>query len=307
MNRSANNRDLQILSSIAKYKFLTVKQFCALQQRSIQVIRRRLRFLRGNGFISIMERVFGPGPGRNEHIIILSAEGIKLLRPGKIINNQTKYVSNQSYDSALIEHDLLLNWFLIHLTQLERLEARFKVSTIATNQQHLFHVESIQSIEMVQNSKSAVPDDKQTLIPDAVFYITDTKMKKSLLFFLEVDRGTEALSSTVNNQQNIEEKINAYQSIFRAGIYKHYKRITRNELNGFRLLFLTNTDTRMKAICRITRNMPPSDFVWVTNQDLLFKKGAAAKIWYRGGDLDKPSESILNEKLAFDSPIVIKK
>lgn len=302
-----NKNDIAILSNIAEYRFLTVKQISFLQQRSIPVIRRRLRFFMKEKLISTLERVFVSGPGRNEHVAILSNKGLKLLQSENIINDSLEYISNQTYDSAIIEHDLLLNWFLIHLIQLERTEPRFRISSITPNSQYLFSDKSLQpaGIEILPEYED--PDLDYRMIPDAVFTITDQPSNKSLLFFLEVDRGTEPLTSNAQNSKNIEQKINAYKVLFENRAWKPYKELAGNPLNGFRLLFLTNMVARKNSICQLTRNMPLSNFVWITSEHEMFEKGVSAKIWSRGGNLDKPCESILNEKLAFDSPIVIKK
>lgn len=300
-----NKKDLAILSDIGEYGFLTVKQIAFLQQRSIQVIRRRLRSFTKEKLISTLERVFGTGPGRNEHVAILTNKGLNLLQSENIIAGSSGYINNQTYDSTIIEHDLLLNWFLIHLVQLERKEPRFRISTITPNSQHLFFDESRQHTGIEPLSGNEDTDFDYRMIPDAVFTITDQPSKKALLFFLEVDRGTEPLSSSARNSKNIEQKINAYKALFENKAYRRYKELTENPLNGFRLLFLTSTVTRMNSICRLTFSMPPSDFIWITSENAMFEKGLAARIWSRGGHTDRKQESILSERFAFDSSIPI--
>jgi predicted transcriptional regulator len=46
MAHKITNGDIKLLSSIAEYKFLTVKKLAAITQRSRQVIRRRIPTLR---------------------------------------------------------------------------------------------------------------------------------------------------------------------------------------------------------------------------------------------------------------------
>jgi len=58
MANKITNGDIKLLSSIAEYKFLTVKQLAAITQRSMQVIRRRIRTLRDERLISLKERDF---------------------------------------------------------------------------------------------------------------------------------------------------------------------------------------------------------------------------------------------------------
>ena len=53
--------DTLLLSHIAEYQFLTVKQLVALSQRPTQVVRKRLRFLAKEGFVALNERGIGQG------------------------------------------------------------------------------------------------------------------------------------------------------------------------------------------------------------------------------------------------------
>ena len=144
------------------------------------------------------------------------------------------------------------------------------------------------------------------MIPDGVFTITKKDAKKTLLFFLEVDMGTETLAKTKRVPGDIRQKIINYQTLFRSNHYKRYEKIFNAELNGFRLLFLANMPARMKAICNLVQQMPPSNFIWVTNQERMFSHGISAEIWARGGQYKKPPESILSQKFAFKAPVVDK-
>ena len=54
------------------------------------------------------------------------------------------------------------------------------------------------------------------MIPDGVFTISH--QEKTLLFFLEVDMGTETLASTKQGTGDVRQKIINYQSLFYNGI-----------------------------------------------------------------------------------------
>ena len=71
--------DTAVLSHIAEYKFLTVKQLSAITRRTLQVVRRRLRRLGNEHLVIMKERGFGTGRGRRENIIILTQKGLELL------------------------------------------------------------------------------------------------------------------------------------------------------------------------------------------------------------------------------------
>jgi hypothetical protein len=62
----------------------------------------------------------------------------------------------------------------------------------------------------------------------------------------------------------------------------------------------------MKKICDLAQQMPPSDFIWITDQKKMFSRGISAEIWARGGRQHNSPESILGPKLAFKAPVIDK-
>jgi DeoR/GlpR family transcriptional regulator of sugar metabolism len=112
--------DTALLSYIAEYKFLTVKQLSALSQRALQVIRKRLRHLENEHLIIKKERGFGSGRGRRENIIILTQKGLEFLRHKEILSEHAAYISDKTTGSIFVDHDLLVSWFFIHLLQVEK-------------------------------------------------------------------------------------------------------------------------------------------------------------------------------------------
>jgi hypothetical protein len=150
--------------------------------------------------------------------------------------------------------------------------------------------------------EGAEPDEEYHFIPDGVFILTDSEEAKSLLFFLEVDLGSEPLDSSESGRTAIVRKIQTYQSYFECERYKRYEETWQVELNGFRVLFVTSTPSRMTSLCRVIQSMPPSDFIWATCQDSLFAEGISGNIWARGGKHDVARQSILGG-LAMEAPI----
>ncbi len=119
----------------------------------------------------------------------------------------------------------------------------------------------------------------------------------TLLFFLEVDMGTETIASRRPGGGDVRQKIVVYQSCFRGGLYKRYEPILGARLRGFRVLVLAHTSSRLAALCRLVRETPPSDFVWLTDQERMFSQGIWAPIWARGGHIDSPPQSILGTEM----------
>jgi hypothetical protein len=100
--------------------------------------------------------------------------------------------------------------------------------------------------------------------PDAVFVITDSVAGKTCLFILEVDRGIEIVASSKRNIIDIHQKIVNYQWYFHSGGYKRYEEVFKANLCGFRLLFLASTYGRLVGLCKLTQEMKPSNFIWLT-------------------------------------------
>lgn len=298
--------DIIILSYIAEYRFLTVKQLSALSQRSDQVIRRRLRRFSKKNIVLTEERGFGINSGRRENIVTLTEEGMKILENRGILSKHAAYITDKTSGSIFIHHELMVSWFFIHLLQICRDNPRFQTQHLIKSS-HGFKIGSAEKPLLSERfSVKKSPNEINTMIPDGVFTITDNESVKSLLFFLEVDRGRERLIGKAHNSITIQQKIFNYQLLLHEGYYKRYEEIFNTKLNGFRLLFITNTTARMKSICDLAQETPPSNFIWITDQEKMFSRGIAADIWTKGGKYNHPSESILGEKLAFESTVMNK-
>jgi len=299
------NGDIKLLSWIAEYKFLTIKQLGALSQRSLQVIRRRQRFLESGNFVDSRDLTFVEGPGRAEKILIITENGLKFLKDKDVLSGHAKYFTNATKDFLFVNHDLLVNWFFIHLIHIGKVNPRLSTQHLTVSSHQLKKNSSEKPLPM-EHFFGEQSHENYSMIPDGVFIITDKQQNKSLLFFLEVDMGTETLVSSKGKPATVRLKIINYQALFGNGHYKRYEKIFNVCLNGFRLLFLSHTPARLNALCRLVREMPPSDFVWLADQNQMFSHGIGAEIWVRGGKVDQKMQSILGDKLACEITITDK-
>ena len=126
----------------------------------------------------------------------------------------------------------------------------------------------------------------------------------SLQFRSIVEMGSVSISNRVRNSKDVRQKILNYQALFRSGDYKSFEDIFKAKFNGFRLLFLVNSAARLASLSRLVEEMPPSDFIWLTNQEKMFSDGISAEIWVRGGKIDRPPQSIIGPNLATQSPVL---
>lgn len=299
-------KDRELIVFIGEFKLLTVSQLSALTQRSRQVLRRRIRILASQELILARERSYGNKQGRPEDLIFLDEKGWELLHDKNDHLVKKGLPVDKSLDSIFIEHDLLINWFLIHLIQIERDIVKLSVDYLTQNLAIIRNCKGAKVQIQKRGSKATSDKDFSEFIPDGVFTITSADLKKELLFFLEVDMGTETVASPKRDFKDIRQKITNYQALFHTGQYKRYAKTFNSRLNGFRLLFLTNTHTRLKALCRLIREMPPSDFIWLTDQDRMFSNGLSANIWARGGRHSNPLQSIIGRNLAREIAVVDK-
>jgi hypothetical protein len=125
-----------------------------------------------------------------------------------------------------------------------------------------------------------------------------------LLIPFHIPRGSQALASPRRGAKDIRQKILNYQATFRSGKYRVLDGLSGCSFQGFRLLVLANTPERMAFLCRLVQEMPPSDFVWVTDQKRMFCRGLADAIWARDGNISKSPESILNRETSRPSPVL---
>ena len=295
--RLAKN-DIALLSSIHEYQAVTIRQLSAINGRSCQVIRRRIRLLEGQRLLVRKPFGYGMSQGRPEEIVYLSHQGVESLSIKGIVPPPDARCEDIRSDT--VDHNLLLNWFRIHMVQLERVIP--DLSVISLSPWHcLSKHKSIFTTNIPAGQRRGQKND---FIPDGIFIMKNNTNEKALLFFLEVDMSTESMASKSNNTNNIQHKIFCYQEIYRNGNYKFLEEVVKSNLQGFRLLFLTSTETRVAALCRFIQKAQNSDFIWLSDQRRMFDHGLSANIWVRGAKYENPRESILGPKYASDSPLM---
>jgi len=291
--------DLDTLSLIADFRVLSTRQAAILLQQSDRAVRRRLNQLRDAGLINLEHRSVGKGRGRPEGVITLAAGGSETLQAaGRAVTE----VIGPVLQLHALAHDVLVNWVRVHLVLATRAVSRISlkyhrppcVPTYARSKAH-------------KSNGTAKESEPFDLIPDGVFAITDKTSGKSLLFFLEVDMGTESQTSANRDATTILGKLQAYKELFRSAGYQRYEKILGATFRGFRVLFVAHTYARRVQLSRLVEQVKPSEFIWLTDQDRIFRDGISAEIWSRGGRIDGQPESILGPTLACRAPLALSK
>jgi hypothetical protein len=278
-------------------------QLAAVLQKNKPAVRKRIRELRKKGVVEVTANEFGQSFGRPESLMGLSEQGANSLKENKLIAEDVPYENIGPVSPRLVNHQLLLNWFRIHLEQTRQAIEGLRIRSLAYNSPLVSRGpdERVITTDCSPIGRKTVREVKFT--PDAVFASTHSTENKALLFFLEVDCDTETLSSPQRDMKDIRQKILNYQWYFQSLKYKRYEAIFETaHLRGFRVLFLTKTAGRLAALCKLTQEMQPSRFIWLTEQERMFNDGVSANIWARGGNLHATQQSILG-RLSCRAPL----
>jgi hypothetical protein len=281
--------DLDVLRRMSDYQVLSIAQLASLYKISRQMAGRRAKGLARSGLVTLVLRNFAGAVGRPETVISLTKEGVQALEGASSNSGKRSWPEPQNIDPARLEHHLLLNWLRLHLVQMERQRSELRVNYLS-------------SVEGNENKiTSGGTEGAESIIPDGIYSITSPEQQKSLLFFVEVDMGTESLAGA--SRQSIGAKVDAYQAVFAASSYKKFESILNGPFLGFRVLFLANSQPRLKHLCRLIASIKDTEFIWLSDQDSMFAEGIAGRIWIKGGRTGDGLFSILGPTLAFKSPI----
>jgi len=294
MSFKLNKSDYKILECIAEYRMLTVTQIAAIFHKSRQVVRRRLNNLEQAGLIEIAGHEIERGRGRPESYQGLTKCGVDVLRNRGLLNKEIPY-KKVCADFSAHDHQLLLNWFRIHLNEVEKVVSNINIKFFVSTSPAL--PEDKNGCILITNY-SPVPDNGiqgVKFTPDAAFSISDSDEDMTCLYFLEVDRGTETRASTRRAMTDVRQKLINYQWYFHSKAYKRYEQVFKCQLRGFRVLFLTTTMGRLNALCELTQQFRSSNFVYLTEISRLFPEGVSAEIWTKGDDINGPQQSILDD------------
>lgn len=301
MSLRLSDADGALLAAIAEHNVVTLGQLAIILGRNANSLRRRLTVLAEQGMINVLARRRHALQGRPEHMVMLCEPGFDLLRACGRVPRSAAWNRESARRSQNAEHELLINDLRVQLVQLERLLPAFQVRYFARS--IILADEEPESVPTIHESIRLEDNDKTIeFIPDGVFSLTHRELGKTLLFFLEADRATEPLTSARGRNRGLAAKIAAYQAYLQTGEYERYEEILRTKLRGFLLLLLVDGVARWASVCRLAREMPPSDFIWLTSRDQLLRAGCWSAIWSEGGRITEAPKSILGSKMPQPCP-----
>ncbi len=273
-------RDVDLLVTLYKYRYLTSSQVQRLHFPSQQTANRRIRTLEDSFYVGAAYV-----PGLDERLVCLKRKGADVVAERlRVIPEKLgwKKKLEMPKDPYFVRHFVAANDFRIHLTSL--ISARQDVSLLGF----------IPEYEGVRTPKGMVkkylrdvvsdirsPHEKITHTPDGVF--TLKKKGKAALFFLEIDRGTEVISDPM---KGFLKTIRFYLNYLAEGAFERYREdfSVAEPFGVFRVLVLTTGLERLENIREVGGELPfepqaAKRFVWLTTKDVAARGDLLSDIW----------------------------
>jgi len=286
-NSRLMDRDVQVILDIYKHRYLSVSQIAALNFPSVQTARRRLRVLTADNYVGGFT-----APGTPETIYYLERKGAEIVASYLQVSlDALKWIKSTRTpkDYYFLRHFLKANDFRIALTQaVESADTGIKLLGYIPE----YYGERTDRGGAVKYIRDFICDmhDQSVVIhhtPDAVFALE--KEGKPALFFLEIDRGTEALT---NPEKGFLKCLHFYLNYWVSGKYQRYQEDFKCEpFRNFRTLFVTTSQVRIDNMRQAAHNVsidPPQvkRFIWLTPDDHLARDSMFQSIWYSADSAD---------------------
>ena len=208
-----NNRDLEILGHVHRFRLLQTPHIVALSGRGKKAIQRRLRLLFQYRYL---DRI-APNSFNDSIIHALGNRGADEIskhygiRPKRV----DWHAKNRSLQRGYIEHTLMIGEIMSWITEQCRLHSSLRVLT---------------QMETGNNSDTSVMATTPfhgswynlRIVPDWIFSLSgeDSIERPDKFYYLECDRSTMPVSATTLKRSSIEKKMSVYLASIRNGYHK---------------------------------------------------------------------------------------
>lgn len=257
------DRDVEVLGSIAEHRYLTVPQLERLHFASAQTARRRLRLLAQAEVLKLIEVA-----GMADRVATLTSAGAEMVANKSGIAAEA---GGRPQNPLFLQHHLAGVEFRIRLT--EGCAKRGDLKLAGFLPEHL--TRATRSGQPQKYIRDEVPpvggEPLMAHTPDGVFGLE--RGGQVALFFLEVDRGTEVLSSS---DHGVGKIVRFYLRYLVSGRFQRYRTDfgASTDFRAFRALLVTTSAERLENIrqrCGRVAFDPPAAkrFVWLAASDLL--------------------------------------
>ena len=279
--------DLEIVSLLARHRFLRSTHIAALVGRSVDRVNDRLLRLFHAGYVDRprAQLDYYPTSGSAPFIYALADQGARLLAEHDTANSFDAEWSrnNRKAGRPFIEHQIEIMDFYVSL----QLAVRSRPDLSLIHADDLAAQRPVQALDRntpfalrVQLSQNGIAHDIGA-VPDLVFGVRYSDRSRRC-FLVEIDRGTMPVTRGDIRQTSFERKMRAYLAAHTARLHERYF-----GWKTFRVLTVTTDDLRLRAmqealsLLRSTTGPGAKLFFFVTRQALV---GAdpLGQIWQDG-------------------------
>jgi hypothetical protein len=263
-------RDIQVILSLYKCRYLTGTQIECLHFPSAQVMWRRMKSLLDLGFIKSFT-----APHIPERIFYLDKKGAEIVAiESRLSMEELHWHSHQRVpkDYYFLRHFLAVNDFYIVLNRACQRSSLQLIGFIPE-----YKGEKTQQGFVKKYLRDRVQDYSHT--PDGVFCLE--KEGKPALFFLEIDRGGEVLT---DETKGFLKCVVFYLHYWNSTQWKRYEKDFDREFRTFRMLTVTTSSERLQHMREAVTAYPfakeqAKRFLWGTIQSNVTVDWLCERIW----------------------------
>lgn len=292
--------DLDLLVHLAECRFLTISQMAILLNRNDRALAHRLRLLVPQDVVRRARRAPSGLPGRTEHAWCLGEAGLAHLKANGTIHPDAAFDLFTERKIDCVDHELLISTFRVQSAQLSAVVPAL-ASRFLTSRSWVLQASGASPAPRLYEPADPHTQGTTEFVPDGVLVLRHAERGKALLFFLEVDMGTEPLRSP-RSGVDLDTKIRNYRQLLASGKYRRYGTMAGSPLRGFRLLVVCGNPDRLTKLLPLARQSGPCDFVWATDQSRMIQEGVWGPIWHKASHDGPQSESILGGLAPASSP-----
>ena len=134
---------------------------------------------------------------------------------------------------------------------------------------------------------------KKHIIPDGVMCMENPGRQKRALFFIEVDLGSEKITTTKKDQYSLMKKMLVYKEWLQEKNHSVYGNYFSYDFKGFRVLVIMNNQTRIRKLRKELCKNNIRKFIYITEQTEIKSESILKHIWQIPGTDNKNGYSII--------------
>lgn len=286
MELRLTQRDLDCFKEFLDLGCLTAKQLVNLSLfPNEKKSRDRLRRLNQARYVEYCPKPY-LGPGRAEYVYYLNDKKISDILSLLGCSRKDVYITKPSAYSPFLLHHLAVTDFVICVRQACKQSGIYAAEIVPEYKQIAGRATKLKKSLAQSFTINGVEVE---IIPDGVICLSRQKAK-TLLFF-EIYRGTQTLEG---KEHTIQNKLVAYATYWRLGLYKKYSDLFSYAFKGFRVLVIVHTVSTLEKLKRICCEIEPIGLFWFATAQDITQQTIFKAIWHVPGK--EGLKAIINQR-----------